>query len=139
MDPTSRASIRAAEKASRLADRQRGDTVRLLMSTSPGRSFVHDKLLSAHVFSTSFSHNALQMAFNEGERNQGLQLLNDVMLFCPEQYILMQREANDRLASASAAERTRSKNANGGVEGPELEDGGEGRDQDLGAGEEARA
>ena len=32
------------------------------------------------------------MAFAEGERNQGLQLLADIMRWCPERFIEMMRE-----------------------------------------------
>ena len=41
-------------------------------------------------------HDALQSAFAEGERNIGIQLINDIMIACPDQYIQAQRESNDR-------------------------------------------
>jgi len=66
------------------------------MSTIAGRQFMLAKLEACHIFSTSFSIDALQMAFNEGERNRGLDLLNDIMRHCPDQYVLMMRENNER-------------------------------------------
>ncbi len=111
-----RKDIRAAEKAAKLVEAQRYDVVRGLMSVAAGRSYVLAKLISAHIFHTSFSSDPLQMAFAEGERNQGLQLLNDIMAICPDQYILMMRESDVRDAAADAR-RNRS-NANGRDQGP---------------------
>ena len=91
-----RKSIRAQEKRSAYIDRARGDFVRVMMSTIEGRLYVHEHLSTCHIFATTFNLNALQSAFAEGQRNIGLQLLNDVMRFCPEQYLPMMREANVR-------------------------------------------
>lgn len=96
MDASDPKQVRKAAKAAKIAERQRQDTIRNLMSTIAGRAFVHDILSSCHTFVTSFALNALQMAFNEGERNQGLRLLGDIMQVCPDYYVLMMREANER-------------------------------------------
>jgi len=104
-----RKSIRAAEKASRLADRDRGDVIRNLMSTSSGRRYIWDKLTSSHIFATSYSSDPIAMAFAEGERNAGLLLLNDIIQWCPEQFILAMRESNERRIAAdriASAERS---------------------------------
>lgn len=115
VDPTSRRSIKDAEKISRLADRQRSGIVKGVMGTPAGRAYMHDRLLSAHIFATSFNHNALMMAFAEGERSQGLQLLNDIMQSCPDQYVLMMREKNERdISDAARSERIRSEDRDGG-------------------------
>jgi hypothetical protein len=55
-----------------------------------------DLLERTHCFGSSFGTNALAMAFAEGERNVGLQLLNDIMSVAPDQYVLMMREKNGR-------------------------------------------
>ena len=96
LDAGDRKSIRRAEKASAIAERSRRDVTRMLMSSTEGRSYVWNKLTAAHIFSTSFSLEPLQMAFSEGERNAGLQLLNDIMDSCPDQFIEMMREQNVR-------------------------------------------
>lgn len=96
LNTSDRKSIRAAEKAAAIADRERGEVVSALMSTEPGRRFVWDKLGSAGIFTSTFSTDPGQMAFNEGQRNQGLLLLNDVMQYCPDQFIQAMREANVR-------------------------------------------
>lgn len=89
-------SIRKAAKAARVAEAERQGVVLNLMSSPAGRSYIHDHLTRCHVFSSSFSASSLGMAFSEGERNIGLQILNDVMQFAPDQYVQMMREANDR-------------------------------------------
>jgi hypothetical protein len=66
------------------------------MSTIPGRAWVWGLLEACHVFATSHTANALNTAFAEGERNIGLRILNDVMAACPDQYVVMTREANGR-------------------------------------------
>ena len=105
-----RKDVRRLEKQARLDERARRETVQTLMSTTQGRQWVHERLTLCHVFATSFSTNAYESAFREGERNVGLQLLNDVMT-CPDEYIQMMREANVR---DSIAERSSSADGDGG-------------------------
>ena len=105
-----RKHIRQQEKASKQAEASAGEVIRSLMSTITGRAWMYGRLESAHIFSASYSNDSHLTAFREGERNQGLMLLNDIMRHCPDAYILMTREANDRY---SASERTRSSDSNG--------------------------
>jgi hypothetical protein len=78
------------------AEVERRGVVLNLMSSHAGRAFIFDRLVRCHIFSSSFTPEALAMAFAEGERNVGLQDLNDVMRFAPDQYVQMMREANDK-------------------------------------------
>jgi hypothetical protein len=98
-----RQHVREAEKAAKLDLEERRQFVVAAMSHSAGRRYFCARLVACHVFSSSFSTNAMQMAFAEGERNQGLQLLNDLMQFCPDEYVQMMREYNARESSASLA------------------------------------
>lgn len=124
-----RKDVRRAEKAARQAELARGEVVKGLMDTTAGRRYVWDRLSAAHIFVTSFNLDPVQMAFNEGERNQGLQLLGDIMQWCPDLFIQAMRESNERHL---AAQRSRSQDGNGGVEGPIDGDpaGEDGRDED---------
>jgi hypothetical protein len=108
LNTADRKSIRAAEKASRVADRERGEVIISIASTSAGRRYLWEKLESAHIFTTSWHDSPGRMAFLEGERNTGLQLLNDIIRWCPDEFILMMREHNVRheLGSSSASERS---------------------------------
>ena len=49
----------------------------------------------AGVFRSSFSSDAMAMAFNEGNRNSGLALLATVNSLAPAEYIKMMQEANN--------------------------------------------
>lgn len=99
-DASDRKAIRRAEKDSAIADRQRGETIHALMQTTAGRTYIWAELAACHIFHTNFSLEALQMAFSEGERNAGLRLMDSVMEFAPDEFLLMWREN-------SARERTR--------------------------------
>lgn len=103
-----RKDIRRAEKSAALVEARRKHVISSLMQHIDGRAYVHERLAAAHVFSSSFTGDALTSAFAEGERNQGLQLLNDVISSCPDLYVLMMKEANERtLADTARAERDR--------------------------------
>lgn len=114
-----RKDVRAAEKAARAAERERQDTVRNLCSTLNGRRYVWDKFSLAGIFVALPPTDALTMAFNEGIRAGGLSLVDDVITACPEQFIRMMQEANERnlTRGSPASEQSRSPNPDGGVEG----------------------
>src|ERR1700761_5147386 len=97
MDNTGdRKAIRRKEKQAAIDTRARQDVVRNIMSTTQGRQWMWDKLAEPQVFSSTFNGDALQSAFNEGRRAQGLSMLAEIMLACPDQYITAQKEANVR-------------------------------------------
>ena len=105
-----RKHVRQLQKASAQAAASAGEVIRSLMSTITGRAWMYGRLESAHIFSASFSSDPNLTAFREGERNQGLMLLNDIMKHCPDQYVLMTREYNAR---STASERSRGEDTNG--------------------------
>lgn len=126
MDNTGdRKSIRAKEKQAHIAEASRQSVLRNLMSTIEGRTFMWDVLANAHIFSSTYTGDALQSAFNEGQRAVGLALLADILIACPDQYIQAQRESNERhhshnaSASASTSERRRGEVDDGGDTGRE--------------------
>jgi hypothetical protein len=86
--------IKRQSKAARSKELERQEITRGLMSLPAGRAWVYEWLAKCHVWRTTFTGDGLSGAFNEGARNIGLQLLNDVLLACPDQYIAMIREAN---------------------------------------------
>lgn len=91
-----RKSVRELEKRARIAERERAEVITAIMSTRAGRSWMWDRLSSCHVFVTTFNGDALQSAFQEGQRSMGLALLADIMAHCPDQYIHAMRESHDR-------------------------------------------
>lgn len=142
LDTSDRKSVRAAEKAAARTDRERGEVVTALMATQPGRKYVWDKLGEAGIFHSVFSTEPLQMAFNEGQRNQGLLLLNEVIQWCPEQFIQAMREANGRRTSDAGQQRAGS-NGNGRDQGstgePNLDPDFDNEGRWIGEGEDPRS
>lgn len=104
-------------------ERAERDTLVLMsiMANPSGRDWVHDFLTSCHVFSSSFTSNALTTAFAEGERNVGLQLFLGIVQSCPDQYIQMMREANDRAISdnrSNGPEQSIRRDSTGSIDSP---------------------
>jgi hypothetical protein len=85
---------RQAEEAKRqaLAKQQQAADFLWLMSDPRGRRFVWRQLAAAGVFQSSFDPTAMNMAFNEGRRSEGLRLLALVMELCPDLYPTMMKE-----------------------------------------------
>lgn len=67
-----------------------------LMGSKRGRRILWRSLDRAGVFRLSFNTNAMQMAFAEGNRNEGLRTLALIHSLCPELYPVMVREAANK-------------------------------------------
>ena len=67
----------------------------LIMSTREGRAWMWDHLSVCGVFRTSFTPNSLEMSFNEGQRNVGLRVLNDLHEHAFKEYQMMEAENRD--------------------------------------------
>lgn len=93
-DPKQADRARAQEKRDNAT---RETILRVLMSSAEGRRYVWLELEYYKVFhqsNTISDHAAL--AFFEGRRSAGLRLIQDVTRLCPQQYIEMTLEANNR-------------------------------------------
>ena len=66
--------------------------IKWLMSSRRGRRILWRVLDRAGVFRLSFNTNAMQMAFNEGVRNEGLRLLALIHANCHELYPTLVKE-----------------------------------------------
>jgi hypothetical protein len=111
-DLNTRRGVKDHAKDAKQASTIDAEVITSLMSHPNGRAYVFRRLESAHVFHTSFDPNALTMSFREGERNQGLSLLSDIMLHCPDKFTLMLQERNtDDARRTSIAERSSSPSA----------------------------
>jgi hypothetical protein len=95
-DASNRTHVKLAAKAAKLAETQRGDAIKGIMSNRYGRAWIWEILTRCHVFAPTFADNPYRTAFSEGERNIGLQFVADIMSHCPERYVEMAREANER-------------------------------------------
>lgn len=86
-----RAEADNAAEERRQRQRELSDLCKV-MSSKEGRRFMWRVLSEAGVYHSTFSNDAMQMAFNEGQRNTGLKHLSDMMSVCPQSYALMLEE-----------------------------------------------
>lgn len=121
-----RKDIRSAEKVQKAIEASRQSVLVGLMSTTEGRAYIWGDLEYCRVFEDPFSGEALAEAFTKGIRTVGLKKLTELMSYCPDQFILAMREANER---RTASEFSRSQNGNGRDQGsesePNLDSGGD--------------
>ena len=89
-----------AELAARLARETEEEDVRWLMGSRRGRRICWRILEQAGVFKSTFNTTAMQMAFNEGFRQFGLNVLALIHLTSHDHYSTMVKE------NANAARRT---------------------------------
>ena len=72
------------------------DDIKEIASSRGGRRFLWRLFSQCNVFSTTFSSDPYSTAFNEGQRNIGLIVLNDMMQAAPEKFVTAQRGAKER-------------------------------------------
>jgi hypothetical protein len=122
-----RKDVRQAEKQAKLWEQQRREIVTGIMSVAPGRQWMCDILEHCHIFHTSYNDVSGRMAFMEGQREVGILLLNDIMQSCPDEYVVMMRERNERQSTIDARlnrkDSGRSDSGSGADYGPESDYG----------------
>lgn len=84
------------ELKDKLRKEREDDDLKQVMSTECGRRFIWKTLSASGVFGVSFTSDPYITAFNEGRRNKGLELFNDVMSVCPDLYLVMAEEAKEQ-------------------------------------------
>jgi hypothetical protein len=83
----------AADKAAE-ARRVEIEDLRGILNSKTGRRFVWRLLERAGVYRTSFNNSGSITAFNEGRRDVGLFLLNEIHEVAPDAYLTMLKEAH---------------------------------------------
>lgn len=132
-DASNRKDIRRAEKASRQAELERVNFLVGAMSIPQGRQWIHTLLEDCHLFTSQFVSDPYLKYWADGERNVGLRIFADISAHCPDAYIQMIKEANDRRITADTAASRDHDPASAG-ERPSSEDAGrdvEGREPNL--------
>lgn len=86
------------ENAARQRDMEKRDIddIRFVMDSEQGRRVVWSMLEKGQVFGACFNIDPHVTAFNEGQRNLALILLQRVMTHCPNQYLKMADEASEQ-------------------------------------------
>jgi|SRR5580692_10858108 hypothetical protein len=92
-NPTNRKHIREAEKRQAENERARIEFLTAAMNTSQGRWWFHEFLASCQVLVCAPTFESNKDYFSFGERNVGLRILAEITAHCPDQYILMEKEA----------------------------------------------
>lgn len=99
-DPTDLQAQAEQQEKKAEAERESRDTedsdFKWLMGNKRGRRIVWRLLERAGVFRSSFNTNSMTMAFMEGGRNEGLRIIGMIHTLCPEHYLKMVEEANER-------------------------------------------
>lgn len=84
--------LRDAVKKEKTREQVAKDGLLATMSTVSGRAWLHSFLLKCAPFRSPFSSDALQMSFNAGEANIGLQLIAEMDEASPDLYLQMMKE-----------------------------------------------
>ena len=99
------ASDEKSVKSAKQKDKNIRDTeledIRLLLSKQWGRRLVWRLLEQTGMYRTSFTGNSTTF-FNEGQRNIGLWLVDEVLLADAEMYLLMIKENNNKQGDQNA-------------------------------------
>jgi len=98
----SRKDIRTAEKSQVMISTIDREVIAGLMSVPNGRHWINERLAEAGVFRDPFSPDPLVHAYQAGLRAIGVKLFNDVILYAPDQFVQMIREAHERSAADAA-------------------------------------
>ena len=86
-----RKDVTRATKAAALADLNRREVLIRIVADESGRRWLWDLIADAHVFESLYSDDANRMYFLEGQRSQGLYLLDVWMQHAPDQFIQAMR------------------------------------------------
>lgn len=79
------------ERDAKLIREQEKADIKKIMQTKHGRRFISRQLAEFRIYQISFTGNS-QTFFNEGVRQCGLWLLDEVSRICPDEYLQMLSE-----------------------------------------------
>ena len=85
-------AVNKRQKSAKTRDLQKKAALKRLLSDAEGRMWMWDLLTLCGVYHSSFSSDALAMAFHEGHRNIGLHLTAEINRLGPELYARMVNE-----------------------------------------------
>lgn len=83
--------------------REQLNDVCAVMDTPAGRRFVSRILAQSRVYKTSFAAQNDQTNFNEGMRNVGLWLFDEIEGACPDKILLMMQEHQEKIKEQNHA------------------------------------
>lgn len=86
-----------------MAEIYRGEGYRTMMGTPGARRVMWERFEVMGIYQVSPSVEPAALAFNEGRRSLALQVMNDLLAYCPDLYDRMVVENRKRLATEQAA------------------------------------
>lgn len=72
------------------------EDLKAVMSTGPGGRLIQRLLRITGPYRSVFDSDPVRMAFMEGNRNFGCRIVSDMLEACPEQYVRLIVEANQK-------------------------------------------
>ena len=87
-----------AEQAAKLAEVERRAGWQTMMSTPAARRVMWERFEVMGIYQVAPSVEHAPLAFNEGRRSLALQVMNDLLVYCPDQYDRMVVENRARLS-----------------------------------------
>lgn len=91
-DASDRHSVELRTSKAKRKEAKRLAGLKLLCDSPDGRAWIWSFLEQFSFTKSSFSPDALTMAFREGERNAALKLMADINRVAPDTYLRMQKE-----------------------------------------------
>lgn len=91
--------VKRRRVAARKAAKDDTAVMKAILDSALGRGWIWRFLEQCHIFETSFSTDALTTAFREGERNQGLRVLSEVLRADPAAYLAMTKENTKEISN----------------------------------------
>lgn len=95
-DASNRKDIRRAEKEAQAAEIRALDYLKAAMSVPQGRAWFYELLEGCYCFNEPDTWDPYQNMYFKGMRNVGLRIFAQISANCPDDYILMMKEANAR-------------------------------------------
>ena len=92
------AELSTRVEAARLAELDRTEGWRAIMGTPSSRRVMWERFEVVGIYRIAHSLEPGPLAYSEGRRSVALQLMNDLLIYCPEQYDRMVTENRARLA-----------------------------------------
>lgn len=100
-DPFRKEGVKAREE-DKTRQKKQALALKAVLDTRDGRAVIWQILSDTGIYRSSFDRDAAVMAFNEGQRNVGLRLLDRVMAVDIDAFKLMQDEAHERRKQRNA-------------------------------------
>lgn len=88
--------VKSAKRKGKLAEAQKKADLKVVMSTPEGRRHIWGQLEICGVYDDTLHTDPLMLGRFLGRRSLGLKLLQETILYCRKEYLLMESEARNQ-------------------------------------------